>query len=222
MAAFKSKKDVVVIYHGDCLDGFGAAWAAWKKFGNKAEYIAASHYDKLPRGKGMRAYFLDIVTEDRADLERFRKNNRVTVIDHHVSTRPITVTTEDYRYDIKHSGAVLAFRYFHPGKPVPRALKYIEDMDLWNLALPKTREIRTVLQLMPFDFKSWDAFIRKFEGAAFRKKMMEDGTVLRRFEEQQVRRIARNYKEKVRFIVENQIIGIHNFRSSLSSLVVQA
>ena len=34
-----SFKNIVIIYHTDCRDGFGAAWAAWKKFGDSATYI---------------------------------------------------------------------------------------------------------------------------------------------------------------------------------------
>jgi uncharacterized protein len=32
-------KDIVVVYHAECTDGFGAAYAAWKKFGDTASYI---------------------------------------------------------------------------------------------------------------------------------------------------------------------------------------
>ena len=28
---------IVVVYHKDCMDGFGAALVAWKKFGGEAE-----------------------------------------------------------------------------------------------------------------------------------------------------------------------------------------
>ena len=33
----------LVIYHANCTDGFGAAFAAWLKFGDEAEYRAC-HY----------------------------------------------------------------------------------------------------------------------------------------------------------------------------------
>ena len=36
---------VAVIYHADCIDGFGAAYAAWRKFGDAARYIAMHHGD---------------------------------------------------------------------------------------------------------------------------------------------------------------------------------
>ncbi len=42
------EKDIVVIYHKHCPDGFGAAYAAWKKFGDAAEYLPASYGDPVP------------------------------------------------------------------------------------------------------------------------------------------------------------------------------
>ena len=33
----------LVIYHANCADGFGAAFAAWLKFGDEAEYQAAQY-----------------------------------------------------------------------------------------------------------------------------------------------------------------------------------
>ena len=35
----KPTKNIVVLYHNDCTDGFSAAWAAWRKLGSKADYI---------------------------------------------------------------------------------------------------------------------------------------------------------------------------------------
>jgi uncharacterized protein len=34
---------IVVVYHKDCKDGFGAALVAWKKFGDEARYIPVSY-----------------------------------------------------------------------------------------------------------------------------------------------------------------------------------
>jgi hypothetical protein len=36
----------LVIYHADCLDGYGAAW---QRLGNKARYLSARHGDSFPR-----------------------------------------------------------------------------------------------------------------------------------------------------------------------------
>jgi hypothetical protein len=29
-----------VIYHGNCADGFSAAWCFWRKYGTGADYVA--------------------------------------------------------------------------------------------------------------------------------------------------------------------------------------
>ena len=36
-------KSIVVIYHAPCPDGFAAAYAAWRKFGDNASYLSAGH-----------------------------------------------------------------------------------------------------------------------------------------------------------------------------------
>lgn len=33
----------LVLYHANCADGFGAAFAAWLKLGDEAEYVACSY-----------------------------------------------------------------------------------------------------------------------------------------------------------------------------------
>ncbi len=34
---------ILVVYHKDCMDGFGAAFVAWKKFGGEASYIPVTY-----------------------------------------------------------------------------------------------------------------------------------------------------------------------------------
>jgi NADPH-dependent ferric siderophore reductase len=53
-------KSIVVIYHKFCSDGFGGAWAAWHKFGDKATYIGMEHKMPPPIGlKGKNVYMID-------------------------------------------------------------------------------------------------------------------------------------------------------------------
>jgi len=40
-------KEIVVLYHANCLDGFGAAYAAWKKFGDTADYIPVQYGEEV-------------------------------------------------------------------------------------------------------------------------------------------------------------------------------
>lgn len=41
-------KRTVVIYHGHCLDGFCAAWMAWRRYGDDAEYVPAHYGQQAP------------------------------------------------------------------------------------------------------------------------------------------------------------------------------
>ena len=45
------KMKPLVIYHANCADGFGAAFAAWLKLGNEAEYLPMVYNEKLDPSK---------------------------------------------------------------------------------------------------------------------------------------------------------------------------
>lgn len=41
-------KPDLCIYHGNCDDGFGAAWAIWMKWGNDVAYVPATYGKPCP------------------------------------------------------------------------------------------------------------------------------------------------------------------------------
>lgn len=47
-------KPDLCIYHGNCDDGFGAAWAIWKRWGNEVAYIPGVYGKPLPDGPGVK------------------------------------------------------------------------------------------------------------------------------------------------------------------------
>lgn len=76
---------IVVIYHGNCADGFTAAWAARKKFGDSAEYVAGVYQNPPPDVAGKDVVLLDFsykrdVLRDMAKVAR-----SILVLDHHKS-----------------------------------------------------------------------------------------------------------------------------------------
>ncbi len=149
-----SDKRVVILYHADCKDGFGAAWAAWKKFGDAAAYLPVYHGRPVPAGlDGKEIYMLDF-TYDRERLEDLMaRNERVTAIDHHRSEEAATKLTHQFSFNNNHSGAVLAWRYFHPEQETPKLLAYIEDQDLLKYKLPATLEICTYVNALEREFE---------------------------------------------------------------------
>ncbi len=173
------EQKIVVIYHGDCPDGFGGAWAAWKKFGAKAAYLPARDRSAPPVPlKNKIVYAIDY-TYDAPIIKKLLKDNiRVTAIDHHVSQADATKLTENYLYDVKHSGAVLAWQYFHPGKKMPMLLRYVEDRDIWKWTVPHSREMLTLVDLAPFEFKSWSQLAKDIDDPRTHAMYLKKGTLL--------------------------------------------
>ena len=163
------KSKAWVLYHANCLDGFGAAWAAWKTLGDAATYRPVHHGDPLPEiPQGQRVYVLDFCYPPELLTHLAAQSESVVVLDHHISAQgayaryleahPNLPANLHIHFDLGHSGCVLAWRHFHPGQPVPPLLAHIEDRDLWRHELPGTREINRALYLrLPLAFEVVEA-----------------------------------------------------------------
>ncbi len=173
------RQKIVVIYHGKCPDGFGGAWAAWKKFGSKAAYLPARDRSAPPTVlKNKIVYLIDYTYEGPIVKKLIKDNIRVTAIDHHISQKEFTMMTEKPLYDVRHSGAVLAWNYFHPGKPVPALLRYIEDRDIWKWKIPHSKELLTFVDLAPLDFKAWSQLAKELDDPRTHAVNIKKGTLL--------------------------------------------
>src|SRR3989344_5974238 len=98
---------------------------------------------------------IDFTYDEPVMRELIRKNRRVTAIDHHISRKDEVALTHKPLFSNGHSGAILAWMYFFPGKPVPRLLQHVEDVDLWKFRMPYTREISAILDMADFNFAVW-------------------------------------------------------------------
>ena len=107
-------KNIVILYDGeDCRDGFSSAWVAYKKFGNKASYIGVVHQAPVPDGiKNKDVYFFDFCYPKKIIEQLVKQNKKVIVVDHHISSKEDAKSATSYVIDMKHSGAVLAWKYF--------------------------------------------------------------------------------------------------------------
>jgi hypothetical protein len=173
------KQKIVVIYHGKCPDGFGGAWAAWKKFGAKAAYLPARDRSAPPVPLKNKIVYIVDYTYDAPIIKKLLKDNiRVTAIDHHFSQKEATMLTEKYLYDVKRSGATLAWQYFHPGEKVPMLLRYVEDRDIWKWNVPHSREMLMLIDLAPFDFKAWSRLAKDIDDSRLHATYLKKGALL--------------------------------------------
>lgn len=134
----------LIIYHDNCADGFGAAWAAYKKFGAEgAEYLPMSYNDKRVELKpvaftdpelnfpvtlaGRDVYILDFSFKPEVIDVMLKVTNYVTWIDHHLTafkdfnfdpTQRVDLVDQELNWhvilDPNKSGCVLAWEHFHP------------------------------------------------------------------------------------------------------------
>ncbi len=161
-------------YHSGCPDGFGAAWSVRQAWGEDAWYVARGHEDRVRLGDCQDALvaFVDIAPA-RAELdELIDVAQQVVVLDHHVTARDRLANDASYlnnveeeghllHFDLTHSGAVLAWQYFHPDTAPPDLLRYVEDQDLWNWALPDSDAVNAAIASYPREFEVWDRLAKE-------------------------------------------------------------
>jgi oligoribonuclease NrnB/cAMP/cGMP phosphodiesterase (DHH superfamily) len=147
-----------VIYHAECTDGFGAAWAAWKFLGNRSEYYACNHGTAPPDVKGKNVVLLDFSFNNAVTKKMINDANSLCVIDHHKSAMVELHDISNTRFDMTKSGAILSWEFFHPGKEPPKFIRYIQDRDLWKWELEYSKEFSAAFDMVPFEFEEFEKF----------------------------------------------------------------
>ena len=146
------------IYHAGCPDGFGAAWATRRAWESQGEFIARGHDDRLdPRiAEGALVAFVDIAPST-AELEALADAAaHVIILDHHVTNQErILADSElmealrdrghEIHFDMKRSGAMMAWDHFMPNEEAPPLLQYVQDQDLWNWQLPESQAVNSAI-----------------------------------------------------------------------------
>jgi uncharacterized protein len=140
----------IVLFHSQCMDGLVAAWVAWRRYFERAEYIPVRYGQKPPDCSDRLVYVLDFCysPEDTAALAD--QASRVIIMDHHKTSidrfeqgwkpRPDVETI----FDLGRSGAGITSDYFNAQARV-WIVDYAEDRDLWRWKLPHSREINALL-----------------------------------------------------------------------------
>ena len=171
----------LVIYHGGgCTDGFGAAFAAWLKLGDEAEYLSMEHgkinsdhdfIDTFGWVDGRDVYVLDFSFPREVMDALFQRAKRVVWLDHHKTAfemwgvqpgQRVWAETEGghVKLHMDKSGAYLAWEYFHPGTEVPMLIQHIDDRDRWQFKLDGTKEFHAALRSHePWTFEQWHKYM---------------------------------------------------------------
>lgn len=198
------------LYHGNCSDGFGAAWAIHKRWPN-CEFVPCFYGKELPEVDGKDVLFVDFSAPIDWIWKHSSKSRSMVIIDHHKTAREdlerlvsFNGTMRDlgaaFRecwsqngpeiaawFDMEQSGAVMAWEFAHPNKPVPWMLKYIEDRDLWRdpPRYGDTKYFSAAIWVTPRDFAVWDAIEDSY------RAVIEEGQIILRANDYNVRQMLK-------------------------------
>lgn len=164
----------LILYHGrNCPDGFAAALAAWLFYAGKAEMVGLDHGDvksvaDLPALDGRAVYILDFSFSPEILRGIEARAAKLVMLDHHKSAADhlsdFVCRCGVVYFDMKKSGARLAWEFFHPEQPVPDLVRFVEDRDIWVWQYPESPGFLAALDMEPFEFERWLA-IARFDAA---------------------------------------------------------
>lgn len=214
-------KNIIILYHSKCSDGFGAAWAAYKKFGDTAEYIPVDDRITPPEGlENKEVYIVDFSYPKEVLIELEKQTRKLVVLDHHISSKEDVEAVAEHVFDNEHSGAMLTWQYLFPNEEPPFLLKLIEDNDLWRFDIPETQPIIKILEITPFEFTEWDSFAAELEDKTTCSKLVEKGTLYKEYWDALIEDLSSSAKEVVFEGYHVYAINVHGlFRSQLGNIL---
>lgn len=216
------------IYHGNCDDGFGAAWTVRQALGDKSvEFYPGVYQQNPPDITGKHVLFVDFSYKKPVLIQMAKKARSIVILDHHKtaaedlsgfrepapfsmwhnhefddvvsSTEPITAL-----FDMNRSGAGLAWDFFH-NAPRPLFINYLEDRDLWRRQLPNSDEFTIALRSYPQKFEVWDQLSGQVQ------ELINEGRAIQRYYRLRIEDFKRSaYLAEIKFGGKSQLCGVTN------------
>jgi oligoribonuclease NrnB/cAMP/cGMP phosphodiesterase (DHH superfamily) len=146
----------LVLHHGNCMDGFGSAWAIHQAFGNDADYVPQLYGQSNPPDVTGRDVLIVDYSYPRAQLLEMNAVARSLIcLDHHKTAQADLEGLDFALFDMNRSGAGLTWDVVHQSKR-PTLIEYVEDRDLWRFALPDSKQINAWIGCVEMTFADWD------------------------------------------------------------------
>ena len=202
----------LVIYHGrECPDGFAAALAAWVFYAGQAEFLALDHGDvksvaDLPALAGRAIYILDFSFSPEIMRSIEERAAKLVLLDHHKSAADrllgFVSRCGSVHFDLKKSGARLAWEFFLPAQPLPDLVRFVEDRDIWVWQYPQSAGFLAALDMEPLEFLRW----REIAGfdAVQMAKYVERGRAM----DEKFSKLASGIAEAAQAITFNGVSGL--------------
>jgi len=173
----KTDKKAFILYHDNCMDGFGSAWAFHmlaEHLYREVEYIPVSYGKLIPEQlvnvsqAGAYDVFILDFSYPCIDLKGLANHcmGNIHVIDHHKTAKeelskfPVDVYENVHIYfDMNRRGAMLTWNIIgqltYNNTPAPDLIKYIQDRDLWRFELHMSKEINALIAATNKNFREY-------------------------------------------------------------------
>lgn len=184
----------MVIYHKDCSDGFGAAYAIWKALNDVNPdiiYHGARHNVPPPDVTNLNVVICDFSYPHNILTNMINNAHKLIVLDHH-ETAELELANTDPKHKIfrkDYSGCGITWHCFHPGKPLPRHLMYIQDRDIWRKQYTETDAFCAVFYDLEMTFAIYDKYYNNDE---LIDSTIKNGKTILAFITSQVQRISKH------------------------------
>ncbi len=174
----------LVIYHGNCADGFTAAWLFNRAYGEAHPRIAGTwpqewvvdHHagfygDNPPDVTGRIVYILDFSYPPAMVAAMALAAEKIIIIDHHESairrfkeTGWVCPDNVELHLDTSRSGAYLTSVYLWPDREPSEMVKLVDDRDRWQFHLPDSRPFAAGLFSRLYTIGDWNAVAHDVKG----------------------------------------------------------
>jgi len=219
-----SKDFDYIVYHKNCPDGVGGLWAAdhYKKGAIHCP-ISPGEDPFIGEIENKSILFVDVCPQPSYVLNNITKLRKLTILDHHQSSKELMEEILKHEFanlevifNLKLSGAQIAWDYFFPGQKRPFFIDYIGDRDLWNWLLEFSEEINFAIN-QHLSLEEMTAYLED-EDASF-KKLLAEGTILKAENDEQVAMISEDAEKKI-FVHGDEtysVMVVENSNRSLTS-----
>jgi len=211
-------KPDLIIYHANCADGFGAAWACWMRWGGECEYLAANYGQEPPAVDGKHILIVDFSYKRDVLKVMGEKARSIIILDHHKTSEAdlsewaiddvtgefwagdapekLIHYNDDYigqpiaaLFDGSKSGARLAWEFCHDIEP-PLLVMMIEDRDLWRFTIPETKAFSAWLRCEPMTFERWELLSQELNDGSDAALIFSEAAAMQRLFDAKVNEIA--------------------------------
>jgi uncharacterized protein len=191
--------EIICIYHGNCADGFTAAWVLNNYIqGYNIKFVPATYGTTPPDVTGKTVYILDFSYKRDVMKKIIEQAYQVIILDHHKSAEAdLKGLDEEYPnvelvFDMERSGARITLDYFDNGTLEKLAsshmislVNYVQDRDLWKFELPHTKEFTVALFSLSYEFINWDY------AASHILELIEEGKAILRKHDKDIQELTR-------------------------------